>query len=278
MGSSTYTVEVTEEELLAQKAANKNGRSIYHYGNRDYNSVGELASDVAHDKWRDDWDAERGSAYVYPALVTRLVPEELANQVMFSQNRGKNTLVVPLMKKSDYVVKKKTLTVKLTDKEWKDHVSSYSQDVLFAKARELFPEAQNSIFSVRVVVPGEDPQKTYWNRRKSDGWKVQSRVDADTSGGKSKTVFHLVADNQKLKQEFESQALARAAATKLLQTNLDVTSVKVEATVRREDDTALVKLNRVVSSATAKIEIQYTKVTKATPARDGLLVELWYHS
>jgi hypothetical protein len=278
MGSTTYTVEVSEEEVEQDDTLTRSGSLYGNYGfSRGRASEAERASSVAHQKWNDDYDAERGGAYHYPAKMTALVPGELANQILYSAERGRETTVVQLMKKTDYTVKNKTLNVKLTDKEWKEHLSSYSNDVLFRKAAELFPEAKDSIFSVSVVVPDEDPKKV-WGRQKTDGWKVQSRVDADTSGGKAKTVYYILANGQEQKKEFESQAEARAYGTKLMQSNLAVTTVNVKARIRREDDTDLVKLTRVVSSATAKITIKYTKTTKANPARDGFLVEFWYHT
>lgn len=279
MGSTTYTVEVSEAELSQASKETSGYRPLYgnYLSSAGRSSEAERASDIAHQKWNDDYDAERGGAYHYPAKMTALVPEELANQTLNDADRGQVTVVVPLMKKTDYTVKTKTLNVKLTDSEWKEHLASYSNGVLFRKAAELFPEAKGSIFSVTVVVPDEDPKKA-WNRKATDGWKVQSRVDADTSGGKAKTVYYILANGQEQKQEFDSQAEARAYGTKLMQSNLAVTTVNVKARIRREDDTDLVKLTRVVSSATAKITIKYTKVTKANPARDGVLVEFWYHT
>lgn len=277
MGSTTYTVEVSESEVEKDDTIERSGSLWGNYTfSRARASEAERASSVAHDKWANDYDSERGSAYHYPAKLTALTPVELANQALYDADRGRETTVVPLMKKSDYTVKSKTLNVKLTDKEWKEYLSSYSHDVLTKKAAELFPEAKGSIFSVQVVVPDEDPKRA-WNRQKIDGWKVQSRVEADTSGGKAKTVYYILANGQEQKTEFESQAEARAYGTKLMQTNMAVTTVNVKARIRREDDTDLVKLTRVVSSATAKIVIKYTKVTKPNPGRDGFLVEFWYH-
>lgn len=277
MGSTTYTVGVSESEVEKDDSIERSGSlwGNYNFSSRRA-SVEERASSVAHDKWAHDYDSERGSAYHYPAKMTALTPEELANRALYTSNRGRETTVVPLMKKTDYTVKSKTLNVKLTDKEWKKYLADYSHEVLTNKAAELFPEAKGSIFSVKVVVPGEDPKRS-WNRKATDGWKVQSRVEADTSGGKAKTVYYILANGQEQKQEFDSQAEARAYGTKLMQSNLAVTTVNVKARIRREDDTDLVKLTRVVSSATAKIIIKYTKVTKPNPGRDGFLVEFWYH-
>ena len=204
------------------------------------------------------------------------MPEEIAvrNIDDMVTRGGYNNLispVIPIIDRRDYEKKEKKVSIVLNDAEWREYVKGNGYEVLPKKIAELMPEQKDMVLSFKI-----DGREGY-PKDHSTGWTLKSVVEADASGGKAKTVYQLVADGKAGTKEYDSQALARAAAVQLVKNHPDVLEIDVVAKVVREDNTALVKVRRAVRSATAKVTVTYIKMKTATPRTDGWLVGFDYH-
>jgi hypothetical protein len=211
-----------------------------------------------------------------PIMVDPKPIEMLDNFESFPTKSRSDSPIVPIIDKRDYEVKTKTITVKLDDAEWKEYMSNNGWNFLPDKVKALMPELADKICRVRL-----DTGDAKYVREVTPYWTVRSAVEADTSGGKAKTVYTLLVNGapyQSPKDEYQTQAAARAAGVKLMTENLSVTTVNVQAKIVREDDTSLVKLTRKVSSASAKVIVEYVKMKTETPRTDGWLVGFSYHT
>jgi hypothetical protein len=144
------------------------------------------------------------------------------------------------------------------------------------KVEQLMPELAGKISNARL-----DTGDIKFYNSVIPFWNVRSTVEADTSGGKTKTVYTLLVDNSPRNSpsdEYPTQAAARAAGVKILTENIAVTNVEVKAKIVREDNTSLVKLSRKVSSASAKVIVEYIKMKTETPRTDGWMVAFSYHT
>lgn len=273
MGSQDHSVTLTQVEVDAIEVS------------RGYSKADEILSAAIRD-WGDN-EASRhesfngGPALIFPVtpgpLVTRRIEERLGYDFM------SKSPVVPLMDKRDFVVKKRKVTVKLNNDEWHEYSGPNSYELLRRKIAEQMPEAvRRDISGYRVLVIDpqtgkEDPRK-FWNDSTA-GWKISSSIEADTSGGKAKTVYRMVVDGRTdTRNEYETMAAARAAGVAYLETHPASLKVEVIGEVKREDKTALVKLSRKVRSATAKFEVSYIQLKNTNPRTDGYYVSFSYHS
>ncbi|MBC9704901.1 MAG: hypothetical protein H9W81_07975 [Enterococcus sp.] len=180
------------------------------------------------------------------------------------------TTILPVMDTRDYKVRKKTITVTLNNEEWLRYRNGYP---ILNKVREMLPEIAPTISSCRVLMEDGAPNNG------TAGWKVNSVVDVDTSGGKAKTVYYLKVDGRDYPNTtFDTIASARAKGAKLFEANLKISSVEVVGTVRREDNSAMVTMKREVRSASAKVEVSYVKITNPKPRFTSYLVSFWCHT
>lgn len=260
MGSTATAIRLQEDEVLAPMPTNRR----YDYNGYDRNLLENRIVDAAFR------ELPGHDIYDLPGQITPITPEELSDYAMYGIDSSKFTPIVPLMKKGDYDIKTKEVTVKLDAKEWLKLLKGYPQDVLIPKIVEMHPELKGAV--VKAVVKLTDEEKKAWRTRKSEGWKVSSVIKPDTSGGKIKSVFMVVADGKVIDGEYETQALAREAGVTLMKENLDIFKVNVTSKSVREDGSNLVSLTREVKSATAKVVVSYIKTNKACPASDRYLV------
>lgn len=265
MGSSSTIVRLEEGDVLAPVPENRR----YDMFRQDRNLLENRVKDAGIMRCNEP------EIYNYPGKITPLTPKELYQNALDSVDSNRFTPIVPLMHKDDYAIKSKTITVKLSGSEWAGYMDAF-QNVLFVKISEMHPELNGMLVSAQVQIDGLE-QKDLWRARRSDGWKVVSTVDADTSGGKAKAVFGLVVNNHAVPGEYETQALARAAGTQMMKEDMDISKIRVTSKTVREDGSDLVSLTRKVTSATAKVVVSYVKVNKVNPRRDGFLVEVRYH-
>lgn len=269
MGHSVAVVKVEQNEYDPKKQST----SPYYRTTREDELI-SLA--VQNWQWLDDHD-RNGSPSMSRGHVLPAMPEELAGNVAAEKTDRDQNIIIPLISKNDYTIKQKTITVKLNDAEWKQYTKGYGWGVIEKKIEETNPELAGKITHLLRVKPeGSD---RYDDRA---GWTVRSTVDADTSGGKAKTQYYLVGDklykDRKGIKYFDSQAEARAWAVTVMDNDPLINNVSVEARVRREDGSSVVKLTRKVSSATAKFTVSYVHMKTTTPKTDGWLVGFDYHT
>lgn len=271
MGHGQVVVKVEQSEYKPKAASQQSG--YWRTTPED-----ELVS-IAIDNWtsRDDCD-RNASPSLSRAVVKPPMAEELAYAAANEWTDRDQNIIIPLISKKDYIVKKKTITVKLDDAEWKQYTGPFygGYTVIKNKLEEIAPELVGKISEFKRVVP--DGTKQF---DKQAGWTVRSTVDADTSGGKAKTQYFLVGDelhkDRRDIKYFDSQAEARAWGVEVMNNNPQINKLSVEARIRREDNSAVVKLTRKVSSAVAKFEVSYIHMKTTTPSRDGWVVGFDYH-
>lgn len=260
MGSTATAVRLQEDEVLAPMPSDRR----YDYNGYDRNLLENRIVDAAFRELHGH------DIYDLPGQITPITPEELSDQAMYSVNSSKFTPIVPLMKKSDYAIKTKEVTVRLDAEEWALYLKSYGQNALIPKIEQANPELNGRI--VNAVVKLTDEEKKAWRIRKSEGWKVSSTIKPDTTGGKIKSIFMVIADGKLVDGEHETQALAREAGAGLMKDNLDISTVTVTSKSVREDGSDLVTLHREVKYATAKVTVSYIQTNKPCPASDGYIV------
>lgn len=273
MGSQDHIVTLTLDEVNAIEVS------------RGYSKADEILSAAIRD-WGDN-EASRyesfngGPALLFPVtpgpLITSRIHERMGEDFM------SKSPVVPIMDKRDFVIKKRKVTVKLNNEEWHEYSGPNSYEFLHRKIAEQLPEEiRRDISGYRVLVidpeTGKEVTPKSWGKR-IEGWKISSSIEADTSGGKSKTVYRLVVDGHTdTRNEHETMASARAAGVAYLEAHPAALKVEVIGEVKREDKTALVKLSRKVRSAIAKFEVSYVQVKKSEPRTEGYYVSFSYHS
>lgn len=275
MGASTVVIKVTESDLAP---VTHSSVSSYRFGNYypEQNRKNQRIVSAAVELWRQgDYD-RNGNPYAgNPIMVAPKPIEMLDNFESYPTASRDDSPIVPLIDKRDYEVKTKTITVKLDDAEWKEYIRG-PWGFLEGKVETLLPELAGKISSAKL----DTGDVKYYNSV-TPFWNVRSTVEADTSGGKAKTVYTLLVNDSKRdspREEYPTQAAARAAGTKLFNENMAVTTVDVQAKVIREDNTSLVKLSRKVSSASAKVIVEYIKMKTETPRTDGWMVAFSYHT
>jgi hypothetical protein len=276
MGSSTEVIRVRESDL-EPAATRSTSRSYGFYNYPTKNEKHQRIVSAALDLWRQgDYD-RNGNPYAGNPIMLAPKPIEMLTELGSYPTKSRDdTPIVPIIDKRDYEVKTKTITVKLDDAEWKEYMSNNRWNFLPEKVKMLMPELADKICRVYL-----DTGEEKYVRDITPYWTVRSTVDADTSGGKAKTVYTLLVNgsaHQSSRDEFPTQAAARAAGVKLMTENLSVTTVNVQAKIVREDDTSLVKLTRKVSSASAKVIVEYVKMKTETPRTDGWMVAFSYHT
>lgn len=275
MGSSTVVIKVSESDL--EPAARSTSRSNL-FGNYFpvQNEKHQRIVSAALSLWRQgDYD-RNGNPYAGNPIMLAPKPIEMLDDFESYPTKSRDdSPIVPLIDKRDYEVKTKTITVKLDDAEWKEYIRG-QWGYLQKKVESVTPELAGKISNVKL----DTGDVKYYNDV-TPFWNVRSTVEADTSGGKAKTVYTLLVDGSKQnspREHYPTQAAARAAGVKLLTDNLKVTKVEVRAKIIREDDTSLVKLSRKVSSASAKVIVEYIKMKTETPRTDGWMVAFSYHT
>lgn len=276
MGASTVVIKVSEADL---PPVSNSSVSSYRFGNYypEQNRKSQRIVSAAVSLWLQSDNCDRnGNPYAdNPIMLAPKPVEMLDNFESFPTKSRSDSPIVPLIDKRDYEVKTKTITVKLDDAEWKEYMRS-QWGFLEGKAKQLLPELADQISRVKL----DTGDVKYYNNV-VPFWNVRSTVEADTSGGKAKTVYTVLVDGSKHnspREEYPTQAAARAAGVKILTENIGVTHVDVKAKIVREDNTSLVKLSRKVSSATAKVVVEYVKMKTETPRTDGWMVAFSYHT
>jgi hypothetical protein len=275
MGSSTEVIRVRESDL-EPAATRSTSRSYGFYNYPAKNEKHQRIVSAALDLWRQgDYD-RNGNPYAGNPIMLAPKPIEMLTELGSYPTKSRDdTPIVPIIDKRDYEVKTKTITVKLDDAEWKEYIRN-PWGFLEGKAEKLLPELAGKISSANL----DTGDVKYYNSV-VPFWNVRSTVEADTSGGKAKTVYTVLVDGSKrnsLSEHYPTQAAARAVGVKILTENIAVTNVEVKAKIIREDDTALVKLSRKVSSASAKVIVEYIKMKTETPRTDGWMVAFSYHT
>lgn len=272
MGHSTATIVVKKENVAPAESRANTYSTWMPFRNSLEERILSAALQIWHQEEADRHDSQNaGDAKLMPPMPEELAIRHIDDMVTA---RGYNHLispVIPLVDSRDYEKKEKKISIVLDDAEWREYVKGNGYEIMPKKIAELMPEQKDMVLSFSI-----DGQKGYVSAL-STGWTLKSVVEADASGGKAKTVYQLVADGKAGTKEYDSQALARAAAVQLVKTHPDVLEIDVVAKVVREDNTALVKVRRVVRSATAKVTVTYVKMKTATPRTDGWLVGFDYH-
>ena len=276
MGSSTVAIKVSEADLPPATTRTSSRNSMFGNYFPAQNEKHQRIVSAAIDLWRQGDHDRNGSPYADNPMMLAAKPiEMLDNLENYPTKDRSDTPIVPLIDKRDYEVKTKTITVKLDDAEWKEYIRG-PYGYLQNKVEALLPELAGKISNARL----DSGDVKYYNSV-IPFWNVRSTVEADTSGGKAKTVYTLLVNDSKRdspSEEFPTQAAARAAGTKLFNDNMAVTTVEVQAKIIREDNTSLVKLSRKVSSASAKVIVEYIKMKTETPRTDGWMVAFSYHT
>lgn len=280
MGHSTATVVITKEEVNPPVSGLSggfgfSGSSRYDsYSSRDYNSLESRILQSGIEKWgREEADRHDSPRAGTPKMLKPL-PEELAYEAIedvITRTRADSSPIVPLVDPRDYEKKTKSVTLTLNNDEWREYIKGNGYTLIQDKINEALPALKGMILNHRI----EGAKSGSWDA--TEGWNVKSVVEADASGGKAKTVYLIVADGKALPNEFDSQATARAAAVKVLKDYPAVLEAEVTAKVVREDKTALVKVRRVVRSASAKFTVTYIKMKTATPRTENWMVGFDYH-
>lgn len=276
MGSSTVVIKVSESDLPPATTRTSSRSSIFGNYFPVQNEKHQRIMSAALDLWRQgDYD-RNGSPYAGNPMMLAPKPIEMLDDLESYPTKSRDdSPIVPLVDKRDYEVKTKTITVKLDDAEWKEYMRG-QWGYLQTKAETLLPELAGKISNAKL----DTGDVKYYNDV-TPFWNVRSTVEADTSGGKAKTVYTLLVNGSKQnspREQFPTQAAARAAGVKILANNLAVTEVEVKAEIIREDNTSLVKLSRKVSSASAKVIVEYIKMKTETPRTDGWMVAFSYHT
>jgi len=274
MGHSTATEIIKVEEIPAAQTT----RSLYGPFNQ---SLEERILSAGVARWYDEeanrWDsANPGDAVMLKPVAGELVNDAIEHHFQTSKRGYYSSPVVPIIDEKDYEIKTKTVTIKLVGDEWNQYLKDrFYGGIITKKVAELLPDIANVITGMSVVTEKEPNQFRY---NPSEGWTVRSSVKADTSGGKAVTVYRLLIDgNDWAKETYESQALARAAGTKIMENNLNIQSIEVIPKIVREDGTALVKLTRETKQATAKLKVHYVKMKTDKPTVTSYAVAFDYH-
>lgn len=245
------------------------------------NTVEDELVSIAISDWTNSDSCDRnGSPSMARAILKPAMAEELATNAAYAMTNRDQNIIIPLVSKKDYTIKKKTIAVKLDDEGWKKYTSHTfgGWETLQAAIEESNPELKGKITAISMVRP-EGFTGLRFDVRK--GWNVRSTVSADTSGGKAKTQYYLVGDNLHENRRdikyFDTQAEARAWGIELMNTDPLINRVNVRAKIQREDNTDLVKLVRKVSSATAKFDVSFVHMKTPTPKTEGWIVGFDYH-
>lgn len=269
VGHSTATVVITKDEVLPVT-----NYTINSYSGRNYNSLESRILQTGIEKW----GREEANRYDSPRAGTpkmlKPLPEELAYDAIedvITRTRSDSSPIVPLVDPRDYEKKTKSVTLTLNNDEWREYIKGNGYTLIRNKINEALPALKDVILQHQI----DGVKSGSWNHM--DGWNVKSIVEADASGGKAKTVYLIVADGRTLDAKFDTQALARAAAVKVLKDYPEVLEAEVTAKIVREDDTSLVKVQRVVRSASAKFTVTYIKMKTATPRTENWMVGFDYH-
>lgn len=269
MGHSTATVVITKDEVLPVS-----NYTINSYSSRNYNSLESRILQSGIEKWGREEANRYDSPRAGNPKMLKPLPEELAYDAIeeaITRTGSDTSPIVPLVDPRDYEKKTKTVTVTLNDEEWRQYMKGHSYNVIQNKVDEALPALKGMVTGYRIE------GKSGFSGDMLEGWNLKSVVEADASGGKAKTVYLIVADGKTLDAEFDTQALARAAAVKVMKDYPSVLEIDVTAKVIREDNTALVKVRRVVRSASAKFTVTYIKMKTATPRTENWLVGFDYH-
>jgi hypothetical protein len=274
MGHSTAIQTITLEEI--PKPEPRTSRSFYGSYNQ---SLEERILSTAVARWYDEEANRWDSANPGSAKMLKPVPEELSGEVMdkhFAAEGYNVSPVIPIISEKDYEIKTKTIIVKLVDEEWAEYLKNpYYHGILSKKVNELVPELKNVVVGFSVVKDGKANPYSY---NPSEGWTVRSSIDADTSGGKAVTVYRLLVDGKGFtKDEYPSQAAARAAGIALMEKDINLQKVEVIPKIVREDGTALVKLTRRTKQATAKVTVNYIKMKTDKPTVVSYVTAFDYH-
>ena len=275
MGATTISIQVSESDVAPDTQAGSSGYRVFgNYMGRD--TKARRIVSAAIELWQMGDHDRNGSPYADNPIMMDPKPIEMVQHLHIMTMSRSDAPIVPLIDKRDYEVKTKNLTVKLDDAEWQEYMSGNKWNFLEEKVAKMCPELAGKISNVKLDTGGVK----YYNDV-TPFWTVRSTVKADTSGGKAKTVYTLLVNNapyQSPRDEFPTQAAARAAGEKLMTENLSVNTVDVQAKIVREDNTAVVKIRRKVSSATAKVVVEYIKMKTDTPRTDGWMVAFSYHT
>lgn len=276
MGASTVVIKVSESDLAPVTSSESRRSSLFGNYFPAQNGKNQRIVQAAVELWRQgDYD-RNGNPYAgNPIMLEPKAIEALDNFESYPTASRDDSPIVPLLDKRDYEVKTKTITVKLDDAEWKEYIRNPWR-YLEGKAEKLLPELAGKISNAKL-----DTGDVKHYNNVTPFWNVRSTVEADTSGGKAKTVYTLLVNGSKYdspREEYPTQAAARAAGTKLFNENTAITTVEVQAKIVREDNTSLVKLTRKVSSASAKVIVEYIKLKTETPRTDGWMVAFSYHT
>lgn len=282
MGHTLITEKVEPEQVEAAKTEQSH---FGFYPSRYGQSLEERVLSAGVARWNDEESGRYDSVNAGTAHMLKPVPEELVSDVLSEFNNTHNwssdSPVVPIIAKSEYELKKKTISVKLDGKEWQEKLTGYSYGLLARKAVEQFPALKGMITGTQVVVPDVVESKSPYVRNydPAAGWTVKSTVEADTSGGKAKTWYKLsLGGRNVVQQKFETQAAARAYGVELMGRDVTISSIDVTAEILREDDTALVKIRRNVKQATAKVVVEYVVMKTSTPKTEGWYVSFDVHN
>lgn len=269
MGHETATIRVRPDELPEPLKPSSNSG---FYAVRD--NLEDRILRAALDEWR--MEAGGGDS---PRCGTPVMLSSEAEELAFDKaeeyvrkNRTEVTAIVPVVTSAGYEIRTKTLTVKLDGEEWRKYISGGWYGVLKNKIAEAMPQQFGKVVNWSIV----DADKS--GRDSAKGWTLNSKVEADASGGKAKTVYLVSIDGKLQKKQFETQALARAASVEFLEKNPQVLEAEVTAKTIREDGSALVKVRRVVRSATAKVTVSYVHMKTTAPKTDGWIVAFDYHT
>lgn len=192
------------------------------------------------------------------------VPGELSYEAIDAIDSGRYTPIVPVMKDSEYELKQKTVSVKLSGEQWEHYRHNSYFRTLHKMVVDCYPEFQGKITSAMVERP-EDDKRKIWDTPLGVGWKLSYSIQADTSGGKAKQMFALKADGRSVSGIYETQAQARAAGMKMLEENNNIMGIVVTSKTVREDGSDLVSLQRKVRSASARINFSYAEVKTSNP-------------
>lgn len=273
MGHTVVVIKVEKDAYKPERL--QQNRGYYRNTMED-----ELVS-IAIDEWTYSDSCDRnGSPSMSRGIIKPAMPIELAEAAAYKMTDRDQNIIIPIISTKDYTIKKKTISVKFDDAEWKRYTTGHfgGWDVIQAKIETTNPELKGKITGLSMVRPDGAPEKF----KVRDGWNVRSTVEADTSGGKAKTQYFIVGsglheDRPNIKY-FDTQAEARAWGIEVMGRDPLINNISIKAKIQREDGTDLVKLTRKVSTATAKFEVSYFQMKTTTPRHDGWMVGFDYHS
>lgn len=243
-----------------------------------------LALMPAIEQWECSAGRDRNTFAIsnMPILCPVTIPE-LAHQAMADVRRWITDprdlapnlpicAVVPLMSKNDYLLYKKTLTVTLTADEWEEHL--LGKDITSGIIKDKLGADANTITSHSILAN----QPVSLSDRRA-GWNVDYSVETSQAAGRAKTIYRLKIDGViDTGKEYPTIPSARSMGKRIMNSRPEVRTIEITAEIQKENNAALITLERKVNKATASFDVTYARVVSKNPTVTDYAVSFWCHT